>query len=146
MEFLKQWTMCVCSTLVISAIMLIFSPKGSLKRLYKIVISMFIVISFVYPLKNLSAFENFNISIKGVEETISTDTVYENLINSKVKEMLNENGYFGCNVTSSATQNYEDVVIEKVTVYIPDEYEINEIKKCVLDNLGINAEVIHIGD
>lgn len=146
MDFLKQWTVCVCATLVISTIFLIFSPKGSMKRLYKVMISMFIVISFIYPFGSYNGTFDFDFSFDELDFNTQTQGVYENMIDKKIKDVLNNNGYTGCNIESKIYQQYEEITIDEVLIYAPDEYDVDSIKQCIIDDLGIYAKVIHIGD
>ena len=150
MEFLKQWTVCVCITLVISTLLLVLSPKGSMKRFYRLVISMFIVISFVYPFTSLGKgvgidFDKYGTSSYSIGQE-NENGVYEEMINKQVKACLEDNGYTGCSVTSRATLKDSELTVDEVQISVPDDYGTDEVNKCVFDKLGINARVIRIGD
>lgn len=53
--FLKNWIFSVCLTLILAVIFSVMTPKGSLGKFYKMIISMFIFVSFLYPVSNAKA-------------------------------------------------------------------------------------------
>ena len=55
MDFLKNWIFSVCLTLILAVIFSVMTPKGSLGKFYKMIISMFIFVSFLYPVSNAKA-------------------------------------------------------------------------------------------
>ncbi|MCR5208118.1 MAG: hypothetical protein K6C14_06555 [Eubacterium sp.] len=54
MEFLKQWTQCVCLTLIGAAGLSFLSPHGKMKGFYNTVIALFVFISFLLPFKDFN--------------------------------------------------------------------------------------------
>lgn len=145
MDFVKEWTICVCVTLVISVIFSILTPSGRLSSFYKIIISVFVFLSFLYPFTvsnvsfNKNAFDDFVVEDK-------TDEISENIVNTKINDLLISNDIVGANVSSSVTCDDEEITINDIQVAIPDEYSIDEVKNMIYDNLSINARVIHIGE
>ncbi len=145
MDFLKQWSFCVCLTLIISVIFSILSPNGEMKRFYKITISVFIFISFIVPLKD---FDASDLSIKSdskiFEINENSNAGYENQINKSIKSFLNKKG-ISANVSSRVNFDIEssDLEIKNVIVSIPDEYSREEVKKMIFDELGINSKVVY---
>jgi hypothetical protein len=146
MDFLKQWTFSVCITLIISVIFSLIAPKGRLSGFYKIIISLFIFISFLYP------FTQFD--IKGIdlseysfeyEMNNNSNSVYENMINEQVKAVLIENDVNGADVTSEVKIDNDEIMVNSVLVAVSDDYDIAYVEKLLFDNLSINAKVIHIG-
>ena len=149
MEFIKQWSLCVCTALIISAVFSMFTPQGEMKRLWKIMISFFVFISFIYPLKDFDAsaikLDTLNNSFL-IEE--SADKIYENRISSQIKEFLKSKDIQGANVSSKVKINTEngELEIKEVIIYIPDEYEEEYVSKLVFDGLGINSRVVYLGE
>lgn len=90
-------------------------------------------------------FDKFGNSSYG---TVQEDNngVYEEMINRQVKTCLEDNGYIGCSVTSRATLKNNELTVDDVQISVPDDYDTDDVNKCVFDKLGINARVIHIGD
>ena len=39
-----------------------------------------------------------------------------------------------------------EITVDDVQISIPDEYDADNVKNYIFDNLGINARVINIGD
>ena len=148
MEFLKQWSFCVCLTLIISVIFSILSPKGEMKRFYKIMISIFVFISFIYPFKD---FNSSDLRIESGDAIFEindvSDKSYENVINRRIKDFLKEKG-ISANVDSKVSFDIENnqIEIKEVTIYIADEYSKEQVNKLVFDEMGINSKVVNIGE
>ena len=148
MEFFREWCLSVCLTLVISVIFSIFTPQGAMQRFYKIVISVFVFISFIYPLKDFDA-DDFSAPEANLIIDIGNNASrgFENQINSSVKQFLNKNGITGCNVESSVKYYAQsrEIEIKELTVFLPDEYSDEEVKKMIFDKLGLNSRVVYLG-
>lgn len=147
MDFLKQWTFGVCITLIISVIFSLFAPKGRLSSFYKIIISLFIFVSFLMP------FTHYTKTDFSVKDKISSTQIYDrsseaasSLINAKVKQCLTDHKIIGAAVTSDVTVESDEITVNRLTVAVPDEYDTAEVKSVLNKNLSVNAEVIHIGD
>lgn len=145
MDFVKQWTLTVSTTLIISIIFSLLTPKGNMGRFYKIILSVFIFISFVYPLKE----NNFNISLPEFDDTIIVDEQqksYENIVENTIKNKLNSAGYKNSSV--SADISYEDnlITVNSLKVLIQDNYDINEVKSYIKKETGYNPEVYYLGE
>lgn len=144
MEFFKQWTICICITLVIASIFSILTPSGRLNRFYKIVISLFIFTSFLYPLKSFNI-SDFTANFDTVESVDSIEKSYQNMVDVEVKSYLNNNGYNGCSVSSNISYKNDEIIVESVKIAVPDDYVLSDVKNDVYNNLGINAQVYNFG-
>lgn len=145
MDFVKQWTLTVSTTLIISIIFSLLTPKGNMGRFYKIILSVFIFISFVYPLTE----NNFSISLPEFDGTIIVDEQqksYENIVENTIKNKLNSAGYKNSSV--SADISYEDnlITVNSLKVLIQDNYDINEVKSYIKKEMGYNPEVYYLGE
>lgn len=145
MDFVKQWTLTVSTTLIISIIFSLLTPKGNMGRFYKIILSVFIFISFVYPLTE----NNFSISLPEFDDTIIVDEQqksYENIVENTIKNKLNSAGYENSRV--SADISYEDnlITVNSLKVLIQDNYDINEVKSYIKKEMGYNPEVYYLGE
>ncbi len=146
LDYIKQWTFLVCITLIISVMFSIFTPKGRMAGFFKIIISLFIFISFVYPLKDFKASD-----INLPEEFVSAD--YENseilsaqtMVELQIKNALKENGITGASVSVELKMNDEQIEISELTVAVPGEYDKSQVKNMIFDKLSLNAEVIYLG-
>lgn len=145
MDFIKEWTICVCVTLVISIIFSTISPNGRLSRFYKIIISMFIFMSFLYPFTT-SHFRPSSLKFGDLKIEEESSQLSENLVNTKVNEFLIENDIIGASVSSSVDYNEDVLTINDIQIAVPDEYDTQMVKKLVFDNLSLNARVIHSGE
>ncbi len=148
MNIIKQWTFCVCSTVILSVILSMLSPSGSSGRMYKTVISVFIFASFLYP------FSNFDLSdakfdFKNVPAVVvdNTNSIANSVVEREIKRVLSERGIDNARVLCSSQANADnEIVLDDVTVTVGDDYDCEEIKQVVYDELSLNVRVIHIGE
>lgn len=146
MDFLKNWIFSVCLTLILAVIFSVMTPKGSLGKFYKMIISMFIFVSFLYPVSNADAgdfkidlpmFENnYNEQIENAEKNNA-----EAVIVNKLKEI-------GINASVSLEIEFKnsEIEIENLTVYVPDGTSLEEVREYILNELGMVAEVKYLGE
>lgn len=148
MDFFKQWCFCICVSLIIAVIFSLFTPVGRMKMFYKIMISLFVFVSFLYPFQNVSLSDiNFD-NIKATQESEANSAAYEDMVNKQITEALEKNGVKSTSVSSKISVDYMsgEVIIEKVRVAISDEYDKNRVKEIVFSEIGINAEVASLGE
>lgn len=148
MEFIKEWTFSICLSLLAAVVLSIFTPKGSLKRFYKILLSFFIVVSFLYPLKDFDFdivdFNTLNSSIlTKIEDT--RETSMTNSINTQVKSVLESKGIKDASVNSNISMMNDEITINSVQVAVHDEYDLEAVEEVIFDEIGIKAKVIYIG-
>lgn len=144
MDFVKGWTLTVCVTVVIAVIFSFLTPKGSMGKFFKIVISLFICLSFFYPLTDfkLPSYEAPDVSIA----ENNTDRIIEAMVCNKVKAALDRQDIVGADVDCTAYINEDnEILIEKVQVAVSSQYDLNEVEKIIYDELNIVAQVIYIG-
>ena len=148
MEFIKEWTLTVCISLIIAVIFSVLSPNGSMNRFFKVLISIFVFVSFLVPLKDFKSID-FDFSEIGITNEVesSQNSAAENLINTEIKELLKNKGIMGVNVTTSAKYNINngEITVNDVQVSVPDTYDKDETQKLIFDELGINVRVINVG-
>lgn len=148
MEFLKEWCFCICVSLIIVVVFSIFTPSGKMKGFYKILLSLFVFISFLYPIKdfNINAFELKEIDLE--YDGIKASNAYEKTVNGQIEDFLKSEGVKGAVVSSEIDVDYEnsEIEIKSVRIAISDDYDKKTVKNKVFEKLGINAEVVDIGD
>lgn len=146
MDYIKSWTFCICITLVVSVVFSILSPKGTMGRFYKVIISVFIFISFLYPLTDFS-FDDFKIDFNFNSE-------YENLVENSAKQeieysvgkVLTDNEIYNSSISAEVEQNGDEILINRILVSVTDDYNVEDVKALLLENLGVVAEVKRIGE
>lgn len=149
MDFLKEWTFCVCVSLMVAVTVSLFTPKGRMQRFYRLLISLFVFVSFLYPFSGLSgerfSLEDWQLETPAVEEN---NAVYETAVNAQIKALLEERGVIGASVQSRLKADYAtgEITVEDVQIAVPDEYNKEEIANAVFETLGINARVIYLGE
>ena len=118
-----------------------------MKGFYKILISFFVFISFIYPLKNAD-FSGFDLDKSIISESENNASPYAEMINTEVKNTLKSKGISGVSVSSDVGVDYAagEIDIKSVTVFVSDGYDKENVKKIIFDSLGINAEVKGIGE
>jgi len=148
MDFFKEWCLCVCTALIIAVVFSMFTPQGAMKKFWKVTLSVFIFVSFIYPFKDFDA-ADFSLdnsgSIFSLEE--NSGSIYENEINAQIKAFLKVKGIIGANVKSRVKYDLDtsEIEIKEVEIFIPDDYDSDEVKKLVFNELGINARVVYLG-
>lgn len=141
MDFFKQWTIFVCMMVLMCVVFSFLTPKGSMGRFYKMIISLFIFLSFLYPFSQ----SKINFDLPEIE-TANTYSINDEMIESQIKTCLTENSIIGANVNCRSRINSDnEIVVEKVVVSVSDDYDTATVQKLIFENLSINAEVVHIG-
>ena len=142
MDFIKSWTISVCLTLILSAVFSLISPKGTMGRFYKVIISVFIFVSLLYPFADFD-FEEFNSDFDIESEFESTE---ENLaqmqVENIIKSVLTENQIENAGVECTVFQESDEIRVENVTIILPDEYEPERVKQIIMEETGVAANVI----
>lgn len=146
MDFIKNWIFCVCTTLILAVIFSVLTPKGSMGKFYKIIISMFIFVSFLFPITNAKA-GDFKIDFPAFSDTYNESienagkSNVENIIVEKLKEQ-------GINGAASAKVDFKnnEINITEIIVYIPDGNSKSNVKDYLLKELGLAVEVKYIGE
>lgn len=147
MDFIKEWTFSICLTVIIAVVFSYLTPKGNLSKAYTSIISLFICLSFFYPLAN---FDNFNIKMPSVnisqEAKNNTDRIIEGQIEKQVKDTLSKNNVDVSNVDASVSLNDKnEVLVDDVQIAVSSKYDLKDVENIVFDELGIVARVIYIG-
>ena len=147
MEFIKEWTICICSTLVVATVLSLLAPNSSNGKFYKTLVKIFIFLSFIYPFTQssfeLPQFEPIEPQKLKVsyEEKVAND-----MVRDKIIDLLKNSKISGAIVDVKSKINDKDEIdIKNIVVIVPDEYEVDYVKKLIFDNLSLNVEVIHIG-
>lgn len=145
MDFVKSWTLNISITLIIAVALSLLTPKGSIGKFYKIILSSFIVFSFILP------FVENDISVDlPVFDIVQTDenqrNMYEKMVENQIKDELIKNNYKSCIVNCKISIKGDEIYINKIQVSIPDTYEKEAVKKLIFDNLGLNSEVYFLGE
>lgn len=145
MDFIKQWTLTISATLIISIVFSLLTPKGNMGRFFKVVLAMFIFVSFIYPIKNA----DFDFTLPAFDEAEFEDSQqssYENIIETNLKNILNEGNYINSTVKVSITLKNEEISVNRLEIGILDEFDKKEVKNYIEDKTGFNAEVYYLGE
>lgn len=146
MDYFKNWTICICITLIISIIFLSLAPKNGVGRFFKVIISIFIFVSFLFPLMkfDLKDFEindfDFKSDYVNVIENSSSKKIEDIVSNTLLENKIN---IFEVNADVSIVQN--EIVINKIVVYIEKNISKKQVEQIINKELGVIADVEYMG-
>ena len=141
MDFIKSWTVSVCLTLIISAVFSLVSPRGTMGRFYKVIISVFIFVSLLYPFADFDFNElKADFDFESELEDTGSDLA-EMQVENIIKGVLLENGINGAQVSCTVIQIADEISVEDVSVIVPAYYSASEVEKIIFDETGVAAQV-----
>ncbi len=141
MDFIKSWTVSVCLTLIISAVFSLVSPRGTMGRFYKVIISVFIFVSLLYPFADFDFNElKADFDFESELEDTGSDLA-EMQVENIIKGVLLENGINGAQVSCTVIQIADEISVEDVSVIVPADYSASEVEKIIFDETGVAAQV-----
>lgn len=148
MNLIKEWTFCICSTVIVSVIFSLLAPKCSSGRFYKSVISLFIFISFLFPFTQIGDKKlDFNLDNINIEVENNTNSIAEGVVKNEIITLLENNSVYSAGVNCSSSVNADnEIVLNSVTVSVADEYDCDTVRQLIYDELSLNVRVIHIGE
>lgn len=134
---------------IAGATVLSLSPNGSLEKAVKTAVSVFLICSTALPLFSLK----YNIDIKkpelefssesknSIAEEVSSQTAER--IKKNIEDILSQNGISKAQVVIKMKVSGDEISVESASVVINQNYSlrIDEIKRLIKDELGINADV-----
>lgn len=144
MDFIKQWVLGVCITLILSVFFSLLTPKGNMGRIYKVILAMFIFISFILPLGS----GDFDVSVPEFDFSLAEnqEESYKNLVENNIRISLENGGYTSCIIDCDVEYSNDEIIVNSLTVSIPSQYDKQEVEKYIYDELGMVAEVCSLGE
>ena len=139
MDFLKEWILNISLTLIISTILSLLVPVGSIGRTYKVILSLFIFLSFIFPLTEIKDISLPEYEFADYEN--SERDAYEELTCKQIELVLKKGGYEDYSVNCDLSVKGDEIYIERVCVSLPERYDKSEVKDCIYNSLGIVSEV-----
>ena len=148
MNLIKEWTFCICSTVIVSVIVSLLAPKGGSGRFYKSVISLFIFVSFLFPFTQIGGEKlNFNLDNINIETENNTNSIVDGVVENEIITLLENNSVYSAGVNCSSSVNADnEITLNSVTVSVADEYDCDTVRQLIYDELSLNVRVIHIGE
>lgn len=144
MDFIKEWSLTVCITLIIAVIFSMMTPHGNMGKMYKIILAVFIFISFLLPFR--AGGIDFDLPFVDFEEVMEEQNSYNALIENMIKSKLIEAGYEGCIISCSAKYSNDEIKINSLTICVPSGTDKEDVKNYVFENAGMVAEVYGLGE
>lgn len=148
MNLIKEWTFCICSTVIVSVIFSLLAPKGGSGRFYKSVISLFIFVSFLFPFTQIGDKKlDFNLDNINIEAENNTNSIAEGVVKNEIITLLENNSVYSAGVNCSSSVNADnEIMLNSVIVSVADEYDCDTVRQLIYDELSLNVRVIHIGE
>ena len=144
MDVVKQWTMNICLTLIGAVILSLVSPRGSMGRFYKTVLSLFIIAGFLLPITGGEK-ADFSAYFSDVTaQAADANSVYE--IESRVKQALTAAGYKDCSVQASVRIKEQEIYIQKLVVSVPGDMDRQAVAALLKAQLGLQPVVKGLGE
>ena len=147
MKYLNDWTYTVCITLIFSMIFSLLLPKDSNGKVGKIIITVFIMISFIAPFKASGFDFNFDdINLISEQQAENKEESYSAIIKSNIEKALSDGNYSNSKAKVKVKIKDDELYIKEADIYILNDYDKSEVQKYIFDKLGINAQVYYIGE
>ena len=147
MKYLNDWTYTVCITLIFSIIFSLLLPKDSNGKVGKIIITVFIMISFIAPFKASGFDFNFDdINLISEQQAENKEESYSAIIKSNIEKTLSDGNYSNSKAKVKVKIKDDELYIKEADIYILNDYDKSEVQKYIFDKLGINAQVYYIGE
>lgn len=149
MEFIQSWTYSVCLTVLIACVFSILVPRSSVGKLMKMMIGVFIFVSFIVPFSDFdwSVFAQ-ELSPSAAGSSIEEEYYDQNLQNietaveNTVLQALGQAGITGCTAEAQAVYADSYVEVERVTVCVPPGTDADSVRAVISEKTGINADII----
>ena len=154
MTAVKSWTLLICIVSIISTLLEMLLPKGQMEKIFKVVLSIFILCALLIPLKDLSANINFNNKKDNfVKEENKLKNIVENQmklsseanLKSNIKKFLNRKNINPEKIKIIMdTDNNNCISIKKIEVYLSegDKDKKDIIKNELEKSLDLKADVV----
>lgn len=142
-ETLKQWALTVAVSAAAGAVILMLTPDGALNKSVRTAVSLFMVIAMLSPFIKGIDFDDFTLNYETAEETDLTETVKEQMktvTENKIIEILSEYGIKAEGINIDISTNGETLTVEKITVFMTDSTNINNVKEKIKSELGVEVD------
>lgn len=120
--------------------------QGSMGRFYKTVLSLFIIAGFLLPITGGEK-ADFSAYFSDVTaQAADANSVYESLIESRVKQTLTAAGYKDCSVQASVRIKEQEIYIQKLVVSVPGDMDREAVAALLKAQLGLQPVVKGLGE
>lgn len=155
-EGVKNWAFAVCAAAVCGAVMNMLLPEGSEKRIFKTVLSLFMLCSILSPILStdfsaLSTEKYFDENRAQTEDiteellSLSAEEIEAAIINDTAKA-LEEKGFAADNISAEVNILPDGSInISRFSVLI-SEGNPEEIKKIAEQKTGLSPEIKYLGE
>ena len=159
MNDVKTWATVICLVTLISALMQYLVPDGSMGRMMKLVLGVFVICGIVLPLSKIVP--QISVNLQDVASSVQGTQTFKNTVDQQIYSAANT-GIQNVVITELATMNIKcenvavmmdtkansSISISKVVVTVPIQYSSQciEIAAHLENVLGLKTEVtVHDG-
>lgn len=154
METFNSWALSAVAASTVAGVISLLAPSGNFEKTIKIVITLFILVSFVMPFVRSGSVSGVFESNEGIKEFIEENELnnevksqvedsLENVIVTQVEAFLSSSGvifnYVEAKVNVDEANN---VFVKSITIYAEDFFETEEAEKFIIDNFGIKPDIV----
>jgi stage III sporulation protein AF len=158
MEAIRQWATSICVTIVIVAIFSMLVPKGSMEKVVKFTVSVFFLISLLYPLMTNIGDFTLDVSAEYTEGKQDTSQLEESMnqkllditqakIVRQLEQILHNNEIETKKIEVIININEDNsILISKLVIKLDSSYKSEEskIKKIVKEETQKAPEIEYI--
>lgn len=146
-----HWVIYICISIICGAIFHMLVPGGSMEKIMKLVLNVFLIISLVIPLiKNFNhndisnclykIYNNTDIKTCYSESLKKTD---EEKLKSALKIVLLKSGYKFLDISIDISKDNSKVKNVRLKIASDKNYDVNQIKQIVKKETGLDPEIIY---
>lgn len=148
---LHKWVLCICVSMICGTIFNMLIPGGSMKKVMKLVLNLFLVSSLAMPLiKNFNCLNIINCFYK-INKNVQTSEYCNNNFNkmdeqnlqNALKIVLMKNGYNYVDISIDINKNNssDTCIYLKIPKY--KNYDINNITQIVEKETGLSPKILY---
>lgn len=157
MDGLQQWAFSICASVLIAGVFSILAPKGSMEKLLRLVVSVFLIMALFSPFiksgkLTLPSFSEQDAAgqyedAKDLEQAINEQMAkqMEASIKGQITACLKKNGADGAKVRVSMDIDSDGrIKMNEIMILISDSDRAKrqEIRQAVKNELGLNVTVL----
>lgn len=138
-SFALSFTVCSFAVLIINYLF----PNGNVKKTASLVLSLYVLVSVITPLKALNKIE-LSISEKKEDEEVilnGTASAVKSRLRMLTDKVLKEQGIDNYELKIDVSMDENDIVIERFTVLLEDITDSDTIKNEIREKTGIEPEI-----
>ncbi len=149
METFKSWAVSVVAAATIAAIISLLAPVGNFEKTIKIIVTLFVLASFIAPFVKSDIFDDFSGITDGMEEIIEENEL-ENEVEEEIADSLKSaveseiSAYFagkGIDITDIKTdvriEDDNSIFVKRISIVLPGNTPTEEFENYISARFGV---------